>query len=208
MKIIIFLIYFLGLLFLNSLPLSYDALAADYPKNTTLIEETTRKAITDLVSDLESLSLSMIYPEVIDEPESKFLLLTLLADEFSQRNIKLQTSLMDSTTNHLLIQIDAMGLHYPRTYRRWIIGKKQIERYFVTQLTYQLIDHSDQQLVQAGIVRSEYADNIPQKILEKQLQSDIGLNPALKSSSSLWEPLFVSGIAAGLIYLFYSARAD
>ncbi|RMH68996.1 MAG: hypothetical protein D6675_14175 [Gemmatimonadetes bacterium] len=179
----------------------------DYPSNTDQLEQTTRQALRNLWAEIAGVPISQLYTEVINDKNQAFFLLALWGQELQSKPISLVTVRPDSTQPEiyrLYLQIDALGVRYPRTYRRGIWRKVQVERECITQLTYQL--HHQQQLVASGRVRAQTTDQVPQAFL--QLTTETEQNPALPPASSIWEPVMVTGITASLIYLFYAAQTN
>jgi hypothetical protein len=99
------------------------------------------------------------------------------------------------------------SIRYPKIYRSYLIGGKQVKRSARISLSMKLVDPYDQSVVWVGEAAQGYEDQFAHKHLP---QVEAGLFEFTKpeQESRKWgkvvEPVVVSGIVVGLIYLFFS----
>ena len=137
---------------------------------------------------------------------------TLLTTMLTDRGIKTyQAGTEDSGAIVLEYQALRFNLSYPRVYRSWLIGGKKVERRAEIELLTTIVDPDDGSVVSVGQSVRDHKDNFPYKQVGRVEEGNFQFTrPPVPSSG--WgkyvEPVFVSGIIVGLIYLFFSNQSD
>ena len=99
------------------------------------------------------------------------------------------------------------SLTYPKVYRSYLIGGKKVKRSARIRLLAKVIDPRDQSVIWVGEALKSQDDQFAHKYLSRV---EAGLYDFTKpqQNGSSWgkivEPVVVSGIIVGLIYLFFS----
>jgi hypothetical protein len=102
-------------------------------------------------------------------------------------------------------------LRYPKVYRSYLIGGKKVKRSAEVRLLVRLVDPTDGLVVWVGEASRDRDDQFSYGQLE---EVEAGLYTFLKPprSSRKWgkivEPIAVSAIVVGLIYLFFTNQSD
>lgn len=112
---------------------------------------------------------------------------------------------------HLVLEyrITELGIEYPRVWRSNFVGRKMLERYACAAIHVRLVEDGSGALVWAGDGRAVQSDEVPVSQLSllegKGEDWQKGTLPAGKMGAVV-EPLVVTAIVAGLVYLFYSNK--
>lgn len=108
-------------------------------------------------------------------------------------------------------QIVRMSLSYPDIGRSWLIGAKEVERYAEIHLFVQLIDFNSGDIIWIGETEKIYDDVIPYSLLEKVEDTEFDFTMPERNEFS-WgkvvQPVIVTGIVTGLVYLFFSNQSN
>jgi hypothetical protein len=108
-------------------------------------------------------------------------------------------------------QVIDFTLRYPEIYRSYVIGGKKVKRSAGVRVQARLIDPADGLVVWTGEAADAYEDVFPYGAIDGV---EAGLYQFTKPprDSRKWgrivEPVVVSGIIVGLIYLFFSNQGD
>jgi hypothetical protein len=102
-------------------------------------------------------------------------------------------------------------LSYPKIYRPFLIGGKKVKRKAVIKLRAKFVDPSDESVVWISEASRSYEDQFPHKQLP-EVEAGLFAFTKPERSTTKWgriiEPVVVSGIIIGLIYLFFSNQND
>jgi hypothetical protein len=111
----------------------------------------------------------------------------------------------------LEFQATDFTLRYPKIYRSHVIGGKEVKRSAGVRVQIKLVDPRDGLVVWMGEAARSYDDHFPYgMIAEVEEGLYMFTKPARQSRSwgKIVEPVVVSGIIVGLIYLFFSNQSD
>ncbi|NIM19482.1 MAG: hypothetical protein GTO51_03775 [Candidatus Latescibacteria bacterium] len=131
-------------------------------------------------------------------------------------NISADSAGLDSPrlgTKAMELEFQALefSLTYPKVFRSYLIGGKKIKRRAEVKIFAKLLDTAEQSVAWVGEASRDYNDQFP-----------YGLRPAVEKGlfaftkppvePTRWgriiEPVVVSGIIVGLVYLFFSNQSD
>jgi len=121
--------------------------------------------------------------------------------------------LPDSVETRLQFEYQAIHfeLSYPKIYRPFLIGGKKVKRRAEVRLLAKLVDPKDQSVVWIGEATRSFEDKFSYGELSEVEVGSFAFTKPDRSSSSLGkvvEPVVVSGIIIGLIYLFFSNQSN
>lgn len=108
-------------------------------------------------------------------------------------------------------QVLGFRLGYKKSYRRGIWGKSMIEREGNVHLYAELIDPDDNAVLWADEKSYTTIDRIPKSELSRVADERYAFaNPVVPSRNLLKyaEPVLVTGIVVGLVYLFFANQSD
>jgi hypothetical protein len=98
-------------------------------------------------------------------------------------------------------------LRYVKIYRAYLIGGKRVKRHAKVTILGQLTDMSDQSVLWVGQASKTSDDQFPASMFPDVESGTLAFTKPPHSSTSwgkIVEPVVVSGIVVGLIYLFFS----
>ncbi|MFH1313045.1 MAG: hypothetical protein ABIJ00_07420 [Candidatus Eisenbacteria bacterium] len=113
-------------------------------------------------------------------------------------------------TGYLLdLRITDLDLNYGRSWRRYVLVGKIIERIARVSFYYELVDRSDGQILASSNARAEVRDNVPASMLPLLSDSEYGFaSPEMQKGQ--WDRYLEGGLVVAiigvLIYLFYSNK--
>ncbi len=111
----------------------------------------------------------------------------------------------------LSYQLMRFNLKYPDIHRSYWVGSKCVDRQAEIGVFSQLIDLSTGDIVWVGETEKKYEDVISYSLLEKVEDPEYDFTrPPRKELrwSKLVEPVIVTGIVSGLVYLFFSNQTS
>jgi len=117
------------------------------------------------------------------------------------------------TTKGILLSLIVSGasVRYTRIYRKKFWGKPLLEREAKVDLSLRAVDKKNGEMLWAGDLTALKRNMIPLSELEFVEQKGFLLgrpNRPIERGVRRWaEPIFVSGVIAGVVYLFYSVRS-
>ncbi len=128
-------------------------------------------------------------------------------------NIQANSKDRDSTGTDggylLEMRIADLGLHYGRSWRRYVLGGKVVERVARVSLYYELIDLADDRVVVSSNVGSETVDVVPASRLSA-LSNPTYPFASPKLEKGQWDRYLEGGLVMAiigvLVYLFYSNK--
>ncbi|MFO7914900.1 MAG: hypothetical protein R6U43_04320 [Candidatus Krumholzibacteriales bacterium] len=111
----------------------------------------------------------------------------------------------------LKYQIVNMTLSYPDIGRNWLIGEKEVERLAEISLFVQLVDGETGDTVWIGEAEKKFNDVIPHSLLDRVEDQQYAFTRPERDEwtwTSFIEPVVVTGIVTGLVYLFFSNQSN
>ena len=108
-------------------------------------------------------------------------------------------------------QILKLSIDYPRIARKYWLGTKKVKRNAVSYVFAQMEDLESGDVVWVGESRKDYNDEIDYSLLDAVEDSDYKFTMPERHElkwSKLAEPVVVTGIVAGLVYLFFSNQSN
>jgi hypothetical protein len=103
------------------------------------------------------------------------------------------------------------GIQYLKMYRSHLIGGKRVMRRADVKIFAKLVDPSNDSVLWAGEVERSYSDKFAYRRISQVEQGMFAFTkPTYEPTkwSRIIEPVVVSGIIVGLIYLFYSNQSS
>lgn len=120
----------------------------------------------------------------------------------------------DTTAGRMVtleFQAQHFSLIYPKIYRPFLIGGKKVKRSAVVGLHAKLIDAKDRSVLWIGDASKSYEDQFSYGQISSVEAGTLAFTKPPRSSTK-WgkvvEPVVVSGIIIGLIYLFFSNQNE
>ncbi len=109
----------------------------------------------------------------------------------------------------LRMQVADLGLQYGRSWRRYVLGGKMVERVARVALYYELVDLTDDRVVISSNVGSEAVDVVPASMLPALSNPKYSFaSPQLEKGQ--WDRYLEGGLVIAiigvLVYLFYSNK--
>lgn len=104
-------------------------------------------------------------------------------------------------------QIITYYVKYPDIGRSYWVGAKEVERLAEVAIFAKLLDSSSGEIVWVGEAQKKYEDRIAYSLLERVEDPDRDFTVPVRDEikwSRLVEPVVVTGIVVGLVYLFFS----
>ena len=141
----------------------------------------------------------------------------VFAQTLTERGYKTFTSqkdgIRDAGPERLTLQFQALdfSLRYPKIYRSHLVGGKVVERRAHLKVMAKLLDPKDSSVVWAGEATKNYEDKFSfSQIDEVEVGEFDWVKPPRKNTNwgKMVEPVVVSAIIVGLIYLFFSNQSS
>lgn len=107
----------------------------------------------------------------------------------------------------LSYQIITYYIEYPDIGRSYWVGAKEVDRLSEVAIFTKLLDSSTGEIVWVGEAQKKYEDRIAYSLLERVEDPDRDFTVPVRDEikwSRFVEPVIVSGIVVGLVYLFFS----
>ena len=111
----------------------------------------------------------------------------------------------------LKYQIVNFSFSYPDIGRNWLIGEKEVERLAEISLFVQLVEGETGDTVWIGETEKKFNDVIPYSILDRVEDQEHEFTRPRRDEwtwGNMIEPVVVTGIVTGLVYLFFSNQSD
>ncbi|UCF06214.1 MAG: hypothetical protein JSV33_04075 [bacterium] len=108
-------------------------------------------------------------------------------------------------------QLIKLNLAYPKISRHYWFGQKNVERLAEVGVFAKLVDLSTGDIVWVGDVHKEYDDAISYALLDRVEDEQYEFTRPARNElrwKRLLEPLIVTGIVTGLVYLFFSNQSN
>lgn len=186
----------------------------------TMCREVTEEVIATIPSRL-SVRAVLLAPSGRDEPHE--FLGDIFTRSLTDKGIKVytssppkvseSTSVDDPATTGLTLQFQAMDfdLRYVKTYRSYLIGGKRVKRHANLRVLAKLVDPSDHSVVWVGEATRSSDDSFSFGDIAAVEAGLYTFNKPPRVNSN-WgkfvEPVVVTGIIVGLIYLFFANQTD
>jgi len=196
----------------------------------SVLEEAVREAVCCALEDSFELSSSTVLLSAEGTHEANWLVQDVLLEELTQRGVHVRWAASDSVRQGdwvspsgdsvltvssdspvvaLSYRIRYVGVEYIGHHRKRFLGEKWEDRLARAELALQLVDRSDGRVMAFQEVKGQVQDQFPQYLLEYVESSPYGFARSTLNTQS-WtrflEPVIVSAVVGGLIYLFYSSR--
>lgn len=169
---------------------------------------------TSLLEEQEGQPASMIEAETIqvDAPPSKVETESRGDEEEAlraEREAQQIVGVAPQTGKLLEFRIGELEVRYPRRWRGSLFGSAMVERSARAVVFFRLLDKTDGRVLWADSGRAAGTDVVGQKLLADLEEAEEGGERAESPSGGLGrvvEPIVVSGVVVGLVFLFYSSR--
>lgn len=189
----------------------------DYPTNLELIEQAVRIAADSMDVRPPAGTDSYLEIDAGTGSDAIWLLDSVLKEELLQQGWRVRAETdgeADSTANEegeylLRLRVVDLGLQYGRSWRRYLLGGKVVERIARASILYELIDQAGDQVLVSSGMDGEVSDVVPASKLS------ILSNPKYPFASpelekSRWDKYLEGGLVIAiigvLVYLFYSNK--
>jgi hypothetical protein len=127
-------------------------------------------------------------------------------EEAEFREMRFETPQVGKVLEYKIGEIE---IRYPRHWRGSLFGSAMVERSVRAVIFFRLIDKTDGRVIWADSGRASVTDVVSRKLLEDLEVPREGGNETESGAGGLGrvvEPIVVSGIVVGLVFLFYSSR--
>lgn len=116
-------------------------------------------------------------------------------------------------SSSLILEYHALNftLRYPKIYRAYLLGGKKVKREADIKLHARLVDPVDETIVWVGESSKHYEDQFSYSHVDDVELGDFSFTKPPHDTTNwgrIVEPVVVSGIIVGLIYLFFSNQTD
>jgi len=113
----------------------------------------------------------------------------------------------------LILEYHALNfnLRYPKIYRAYLMGGKKVKREADIKLHARLLDPVDDAVVWVGDSSKHYEDSFSYSRVDEVEQGDFAFTKPPHDTTNwgkIVEPVVVTGIIVGLIYLFFSNQTE
>jgi hypothetical protein len=194
-----------------------------YPSNMSIAESTIRGAVEEIVRKAGVPEGCLVYIKETQGGEGAWLVENIFVELLTNGGhvVKVGSAPTSQLSDddgsegdsaavyNLTYRIPSMGVEYQRGWREHFVGKKYVERSAHAKL-YARVAEPNGEILWAGEAERSYIDVVPAEFLP-ELETDIAGFQAAEMSSGGWdeivEPVIVSGIVGGLIYLFYTSKS-
>lgn len=185
--------------------------------NLTLLTQQTRQAAAEVIEKMALPAGCEIYTRQGEQHDANWLVHSILLEELTARGHVVMTGPMPSEVEEepgrprreITYRIVSFGTSYPRVWRQWLVGSKKVERRSDVDLHFRLSD-STGAVIWAGEGRKQRRDIVPGGRVSELATPGIPFaSPELESAGwdRVLEPIVVTGIVGGLIYLFYTSKS-
>ncbi len=188
--------------------------------NFEILEETAASAVSELLSNMSAIpqgtAIELRKARGVGEIDFVFenVLLKRMRDAGYRVSIEppeQKGSEQGDPRYRLSFQVIRMSLAYTRIGRRYWFGAKEVERLAGIGIFAQLADLESGDIVWVGDAQKKYHDTIRYAQLRAVEEEQYGFTMPERNEvrwSRLVEPVIVTGIISGLVYLFFSNQSD
>lgn len=196
-----------------------DARAGDAPSNLDLMTAATTEVVSDLLTKIQSERvLKSVRLKPFGNTEEYTFIGGVFTSVLAEKGVTtyLRTAAgadTNATTTPLELQFQTLefGVSYSKVFRSHLIGGKHVRRRADVRISATLVNPRTGAVVGVDEAAREVNDEFPTSDLGRIEEGTFQfLRPAMPSSGwgRVVEPVFVSGIVVGLIYLFFSNQSD
>jgi hypothetical protein len=186
------------------------------PTNLELVEQAVREAVYSIDSAPPPGRNDDLGINIGGRDDASWLLSNALKDHFLDLGWRIRSKSETADSNAqwqtafvLKVRVIDLGLRYTRTWRRYLLGGKLVERVARVSLYYELVDRAADQVVTSSTAKAEVRDIVPASLLQALSDSKHGFaDPELEKSK--WDRYLEGGLVLAivgvLVYLFYSNK--
>jgi hypothetical protein len=209
-------------LFIAAMP-SQSLCDEDYPTNLEIVERAVRIAADSMDVSPPYGTDAYLKIDAGTGSEAAWLLDSVLKDELLDRGWRIRAgegedadtsaggadAALESDGFLLRLRIVDLGLQYGRSWRRYLLGGKVVERVARASIFYELIDRTGDQVLKSSDVDGMVSDVVPASRLSTLSNSKYSFaSPELEKSR--WDKYLEGGLVIAiigvLVYLFYSNK--
>jgi len=212
-------VVFFLLIFIVLSPIGYSggAAAEKVATNMQVVKKVSKDVIDELLSNM---NLSRIDGLVLLDKakgvgDIDFVFDNMLLKEMKDRGLRVAVSSnkkgQAKARYKFSYQILKLSLEYPRITRKYWLGTKRVKRSAVGYVFAQMEDTETGDVVWVGESQKSYDDEIDYALLDRVENRDYKFTMPERNElkwSKLAEPVVVTGIVAGLVYLFFSNQSN
>lgn len=183
--------------------------------NIQVIEDISKGVIDELLSNmnLQRIDGVVLLEKARGVGDIDFVFENLLLKEMKDRGLRVAVSdnKKGTTRYKFSYQILKLSFDYPRIYRKYWLGAKTVKRSAKAYVFAQMEDTETGDIVWVGESRKSYSDEIDYSLLDRVEDKDYKFTMPERHElrwSKLAEPVVVTGIVAGLVYLFFSNQSN
>ena len=119
----------------------------------------------------------------------------------------------DTTSSSLILEYHALNfsLRYSKIYRAYVMGGKKVKRQADIKLHARLLDPQDDTIVWVGDSSKHFEDQFSYSRVDEVEQGEFAFTKPPHDTTNwgkIVEPVVVTGIIVGLIYLFFSNQTE
>ena len=213
---IFFILAAFALAFLPSVSFADDSTGGTVvPSNFNILEKVAKDSIDELLSNVDE---NQIGNGIVLVEKSKgigdvdFVFENMLVKEMKQKGFRIALGSdhvrpQNTSAFKFSYQLIRFSIRYPEITRKYWLGAKKVKRQAEADVFAKLIDLKSGDVVWVGESEKKYKDEIAHSLLDmvedKQYAFTMPERKEVKWSK-LAEPVVVTGIVAGLVYLFFS----
>ncbi|MGD8395761.1 MAG: hypothetical protein PVF43_09830 [Candidatus Eiseniibacteriota bacterium] len=177
--------------------------------NYDQVRDVARRAVRDLLTEFPvPVPGTPIELRFANPHETSWMVKELVGEALAERGARVIADSLPGAVE-LELNVVELGLRYTGARRSFLFGPKRIERLAVATLAGSVLDPGDGTLAWRGEGRARAIDEVPAgKLSILEGQSYPFTRPVLPPSNigHVLEPIIVSGIVVGLVFLFVSNR--
>jgi len=187
--------------------------------NYQVIEKISGEAVDELMANMPSLQkeklLLLVKGKGVGKIDDAFL--NVLIKKMKDSGIRVSTTAPseDSTGEQpdyeFNYQLVKLNLRYADINRSHLVGSKRVDRLAEIGIFSQIIDRSNGDIFWVGETSKKFEDTISYSLLDRVEDPDIEYTRPVRKElrwSRLVEPVIVTGIVTGLVYLFFSNQSS
>jgi hypothetical protein len=190
------------------------------PTNFELIEKTAESAVDELLGNMPAVpsGTAILLMKARGVGEVDFIFENMLLRRMQEAGYRVaievpgqEETQPDDPHYRLSFQIIRMSLAYTRIGRRYWFGAKEVERLAEIGIFAQLADLGSGDVVWVGDAQKKFDDTIRYSQLKMVEEEQYGFTKPERNElrwSRFVEPVIVTGIISGLVYLFFSNQSD
>ncbi|MBN1885935.1 MAG: hypothetical protein JW876_10490 [Candidatus Krumholzibacteriota bacterium] len=187
------------------------------PTNYEVIERISRAAIGELLANMPTvrrdLVIQLVKARGVGEIDFVFenTLLKTMRESGYRVAVDKPADGGEAPAYRFTYQIINLSLDYPEIGRQYVVGAKKVERLAEVGVFAQLADMASGDILWVGDTQKRYGDTIPYAYLKRVEDEAHGFTAPERNEirwGRLVEPVIVTGIVTGLVYLFFSNQQN